>query len=138
LANAEFWQPRIFTLEEATALLPQLREILAALRSARTRLGEGQHELEERYHGGHGNGYPAPGGRLDQLQGEIVQAQSDLDEAVRAIAGLGCELKDPDRGMVDFRTQRDGRVVYLCWLASESRISYWHELDGGYAGRQPL
>lgn len=133
-----FFEPRIFTLEEASELLPRLREILAELRSARTRLEEGQRELTERYHGGRGNGHPAPGGELDRLQGSIAQAQGELDEAVRSITELGCELKDPDRGMVDFRTTREGRVVYLCWLTSEPRIQFWHELDAGYAGRQRL
>ena len=40
-------------------------------------------------------------------------------------------------GLVDFRAMRDGRAVYLCWRREE-RIDFWHELDAGYAGRQPL
>lgn len=133
-----FLPARIFTLEEATALLPGLREILDRLRRARERLQRGQRELTERYHAGRGNGHSTPGGDLDRLQTAMVDAQNDLDEAVRGIAELGCELKDPDRGMVDFRTLRDGRVVYLCWLMHEPGIQFWHELDGGFAGRQPL
>lgn len=65
-------------------------------------------------------------------------AQSQIGAAAAAIEELGGELKDPDRGMVDFRSMRDGRVVYLCWLTEEPRVTYWHELDGGYRGRQRI
>ncbi|HUX86133.1 MAG TPA: DUF2203 family protein [Chloroflexota bacterium] len=41
-------------------------------------------------------------------------------------------------GLVDFPAERDGRVVYLCWRRGEDQIHYWHELDAGFAGRQPL
>ncbi len=131
-----FLPPRIFTYEEASALLPRLREILAALQDARSRIGAGQREMTERYHGGRGNGHSAPGGEVDRLQDRMVEAQKDIDEVVREVASLGCELKDPDRGMVDFRTLRDGRVVYLCWLKHEPAIQFWHDLEGGFAGRQ--
>ena len=67
-----------------------------------------------------------------------VHAQSQIRAAADAIHELGAELKDPERGMVDFRTLRDGRVVYLCWLMEEPRVMYWHELDAGYRGRQRL
>jgi hypothetical protein len=138
MSSSEFFQPRIFTLEEASALLPQLRPTLTTLRDARARLLAAEQEMTERYHGGRGNGHSAPGGELDRLQNAISEAQNELDQAMHEIAELGCELKDPDRGMVDFRTMREGRVVYLCWLAHEPEIQFWHELDGGFAGRQAL
>ncbi|OGG45955.1 MAG: hypothetical protein A3F84_11580 [Candidatus Handelsmanbacteria bacterium RIFCSPLOWO2_12_FULL_64_10] len=138
MSDPGFFPPRIFSLDEAEALLPQLRPILNVLSRARTQQAEAQRELSERYHGGRGNGHPVPGGELDRLHGAMDQAQEHIQESVAAITGLGCELKDPDRGMVDFRTVRDGRVVYLCWLMEEPRILFWHDLDGGFAGRQPL
>lgn len=138
MSEPGFREPRIFTLEEAQALLPRLRPILNVLSRARAQYAEAQRELSERYHGGRGNGHPVAGGELDRLHGAMDDAQEHIQEAVVAIIGLGCELKDPDRGMVDFRTVRDGRVVYLCWLMEEPRIQFWHELEGGYAGRQPL
>lgn len=132
-------EPRIFTFEEALALLPRLREILQNLRQAREAMASAQQVLDVKYHGGHRtNGHVKPGGELDQLMGRTEEARNRLTAAVRAIAELGCELKDPDQGMVDFRTMRDGRVVYLCWLMHEPTIGFWHELDGGFRGRQPL
>jgi len=51
---------------------------------------------------------------------------------------MECELTDIDQGLIDFRAEMDGREVYLCWKLGEERIDWWHELDAGFAGRQPL
>jgi hypothetical protein len=132
-------EPRIFTVEEANALLPQLRQLLDDLRAARERLLEAQEQIAQRFHGGaRSNGHVTPGGEVERLNAASNEAQADIGRAVSAIAELGCELKDPDRGMVDFRTMRGGRVVYLCWLQHEPEVLFWHELDGGYRGRQEL
>ena len=47
-------------------------------------------------------------------------------------------LRDIDRGLVDFPALRDGREVYLCWELGENEVAYWHDLEGGYGGREPL
>ena len=57
--------------------------------------------------------------------------------AIGRITELGIVLKDLDMGLLDF-PQREGRVVFLCWHPPEERVEYWHDLDAGYAGRQPL
>ena len=138
MSEAGFFTPRLFSLDEANQLIPVVRPLLESLRSAREELANAQRELDERFHGGRGNGHPVPGGELERLQTTMEAARFRIEEAARAIAELGCELKDPDRGMVDFRTERAGRVVYFCWLMHEPRVLYWHELDGGFAGRQAL
>ena len=136
---AEAPQPRLFTVEEADALLPTLRAHLRLLREARQRLLQTEEEIAQRFTGGsHSNGHVAPGGERDRLNQTQGEAQRQITHAVRNIAELGCELKDPEQGMIDFRTAREGRIVYLCWLMNEARVLFWHELDGGYRGRQPL
>jgi hypothetical protein len=61
----------------------------------------------------------------------------EINAILEDIAELGVEVKDPDRGLIDFRTKLRGRDVYLCWQLGEgSRISYWHDLDTGFAGRK--
>jgi len=130
---------RLFTISEANALLPELRLLLGQLQRARERVLDAQRRLRDRFHGGpRANGHATPGGEMVRLTGAAQEAQEDIARAVQAIAELGCELKDPERGMVDFRTERDGRTVYLCWLINEPRILYWHELNAGYRGRQAL
>jgi len=61
----------------------------------------------------------------------------EIRAIMQDIADLGAELKDPERGLIDFRTRYRGRDVYLCWQLGEgSRISYWHDLETGFAGRK--
>jgi hypothetical protein len=62
----------------------------------------------------------------------VIQARlRELDE-------LGVELKDPRTGLVDFRSERDGQIVYLCWKLDEPSVGWWHTLDSGFAGRRQL
>jgi hypothetical protein len=58
--------------------------------------------------------------------------------AIGRITDLGVVLKDLDLGLIDFPHEREGRVVFLCWHPPEESVEYWHDLDAGYAGRQPL
>ncbi len=61
----------------------------------------------------------------------------EIEALLREIAELGAELKDPDRGLIDFRSLMRGREVYLCWQLGEGdRISFWHDLETGFAGRK--
>ena len=125
---------RLFTLEEASALLPELRELLSELRRA-----VGEHDTvapaaraaRARIRG---NGHAVPE--------EPLARQQATHEEIRRLIGrvqeLGIELKDPRSGLVDFPSLRDGRTVYLCWKLDEPAIAYWHPVDTGFADRRPL
>jgi hypothetical protein len=63
----------------------------------------------------------------------VAQVQNAIDE----LQALGIEVKAAD-GLVDFRSLRDGEVVYLCWKFPEAEIGHWHRLDAGFAGRKPI
>jgi hypothetical protein len=129
--------PRRFTLEEAEGLLPRLTELLLELQARKEeydRFGRQVVELNQKMRG---NGHV--------VEAELKEAQAGLErtnEALNALAGqvneMGCELKDVDRGLIDFRTEMDSRDVYLCWALGEARIDWWHDLETGFAGRQPL
>ena len=75
---------------------------------------------------------------LEDLQRRIAAyRRRPTDPVAREIAELGVEVKDPDLGLVDFRTVRRGREVYLCWKLGEGdRIAFWHDLETGFAGRK--
>jgi hypothetical protein len=128
---------RFFTVDEANALVPLLvRKIerLQAIRAAAGPLRESLRRLEEK---ARGNGQ----GRADELrdlQERLRHLATEADGLLEEIVGLGCEVKDVEQGLVDFPSERAGRVVYLCWKLGEDRIRFWHELDTGFAGRQPL
>lgn len=63
----------------------------------------------------------------------------EIEALLREVAELGIEVKDLDNGLIDFRAQRDGEEVYLCWRLGEGdRIAWWHTIEGGFAARRPL
>jgi hypothetical protein len=122
---------RLFTVEEANALLPELEELLREIAVYRDQMREKAPHLEPILLSSASNG----GGRVGSEYG--VEAYK-LYLAAERIRGLGVLLKDLDMGLLDFPHERDGRVVFLCWHPPEERISYWHEIQAGYGGRQPL
>jgi hypothetical protein len=122
---------RLFTVEEANALLPMLREILDDIALHRDALREKAPHMEPILKAAMANG----GGRVGSAYG--VEAYN-LYLAAERIGQLGVVLKDLDMGLLDFPHEREGRVVFLCWHPPEERVAYWHDLDAGYAGRQPL
>ena len=122
---------RLFTVEEANTLLPMLREILADIALHRNALREKAPHMEPVLRTSPGNG----GGRTSSEYG--LEAY-ELYLAVERIRELGVVLKDLDMGLLDFPHEREGRIVFLCWHPPEERVAYWHDLDAGYAGRQPL
>ncbi len=122
---------RHYSLQEAGAALEWVGEVLAKMRAAREALvdSEARAALAQ---AAPGNGGGAPG-RV------VSQGFLQLRDGAAALAGAGIVLRDLNRGLIDFPTLRDGREVYLCWVeAEEDEIGFWHDLDAGYPGRQPL
>ena len=123
---------RYFTVAEANALLPALRPRVARLVAAWRRLSAVQEQvvaiLERKPRADLG------GPPLTQAADDIVSAQN----AMVAIQALGVELKDPATGLIDFPALRDCVAIYLCWRYGEPRVAFWHPVDTGFAGRQPL
>ena len=63
----------------------------------------------------------------------------DLSLGAGQLESLGVQLKDYGQGLIDFPSMRDGRVVLLCWKADEGdELEWWHDLETGFGGRQPL
>ena len=122
---------RLFTVEEANALLPTLREILDEAALYRDALREKASHMEPILRAAPGNG----GGKAGSEYG--VEAYN-LYLALGRITELGVVLKDLDMGLLDFLHEREGRVVFLCWHPPEESVEYWHDIDAGYAGRRPL
>ena len=126
---------RLFTLEQANQLLPRIVPTLLELRARKAALDEARAALARLTPAMRGNGYGAEAADLD---GRVRQLVNDLAAGVRRITELGVEVKDLDRGLVDFPSRREDRVVYLCWQLGEGAIAWWHEVDAGFAGRRPL
>lgn len=122
---------RFFTPDEANALLPILIPLIEQMLRARDELLALQPELQQTMEKAISNGN-------SHLSGKALQAMTRLKEIVSAVHALGVEVKDVNRGLVDFPSLRGGEVVYLCWAFGENQVAFWHTLESGFAGRQPL
>ena len=136
--------PRLFTLAEANALLPSLVPILTRLRDnpqalLTLRIALANLELVLTGEPAHARERRAVAEReRPALERKIEALAAAIEEDVWMIQALGVELKAVDQGLVDFPTEHDGRVVYLCWRLGEGQIAHWHEVEAGFAGRKPL
>ena len=132
--------PRHFTLAEANGLLPHVRRILEELQARAADLNALQRQLPQESpppptNGHRGNGH---GRSLIQALQRLEALVEEMRRLLAELEAIGCEVKDVQTGLVDFRTLREGREVYLCWRLGEDEIRFWHELDTGFSGRQPL
>ncbi len=132
---AERHQPRIYTVDEAREILPRVRPILLQIRNLRREVAAHTQRLKEITPEERKNGH-AP--EVARLEGRISNCVDDIRELLEEIGALDIEVKDIEMGLVDFLSLREGRIVYLCWAVDEPTISYWHELNDGFRGRQPL
>lgn len=119
-----------YTIEEARALLPQIREWLREMHQLRRRLKQLDERLAQLVADGADAG------------GESVNAQVKLlGEWQRVVQEFGrreIQIKDVERGLIDFPAIIGDREVFLCWEEDDDDIEFWHELDSGYAGRERL
>ncbi len=120
-----------FTLEEANAVLQQLRPLVEEMLEIRRELLKLQPELEPVLQKALGNG----GSRVASQASVYFEK---LREIIDRIHESGAEVKDVNSGLLDFRALREGREIYLCWRYGEDEIRFWHDIDAGFAGRQPL
>ena len=129
-------EARIFTLEEAERTLPLLRRILTDLRAEYRIWQDAGAEYE----------LLAAGARAERGETEeLLAARRAMTESADRISGfldeiaaIGCLFKGFDAGLVDFYTLREDRLVFLCWRVDEDHITHWHDVESGYAGRQPV
>jgi hypothetical protein len=124
---------KLFTVEEANQLLPIVRPLVERIRRAHARVQNAQAEARRAAEGATLGGGGMVGGA------SYVAALTELVEGIGRLDALGVQLKDYERGLIDFPTMREGRVVLLCWQLGEGeQIEWWHDLEAGFAGRQPI
>jgi hypothetical protein len=129
---------KYFTVEEANKALPLVRRIVADIVHQYRVVEDLQQRLSmvvSKDKRRSSNDFYSE--ELAQSQAEFEAEESKLATYVEELRRLGVELKGPD-GLCDFCSIMDGREVFLCWRLGEPEVLYWHELDAGFAGRQPL
>jgi hypothetical protein len=124
---------KLFTVDEANALLPSVRQILRKLQRSRKRLGTYRKAAKSAAEGAElGGGGMENGVHYATLLTSFAAQMSELE-------ALGVQLKDFERGLVDFPSLREGRVVLLCWQLGEGdELEWWHDMEAGFSGRTPL
>ncbi len=129
---------RHFTPEEANAALAVVRplvERLVAMRREHVAALARQEELERAVRG---NGGGIPPASLASAAAEVEELSRALAALVDEISAHGAQVKDLDKGLIDFPALRRGETVLLCWRLGEDAIRYWHRVEDGFAGRRPL
>lgn len=127
---------RIFSLAEAHQTLPLVRRIVADIQAEYGDWRQAMADYELVAAGAVAAEEEPPAALAAREEVERLAAR--VQALVEELQGLGVELKDLEAGLVDFYALLDDRLVFLCWRPGEERITHWHEVGAGFAGRQPV
>ena len=129
---------RYYTLDEANALLPEVKPILAEMEEAYLTEQEKRGEYQVVHNRVAGNGGHFGEGQHRVAREALEKASRQFEKLAKKIEKLGIEIKGMEPPLIDFYSRRDGEDILLCFRLGEEMIEYWHDLDSGFAGRQPL
>jgi hypothetical protein len=119
-----------YTRDEARALLPEVKKWLERLGVLRDELEKHEERLKPMMQRGEDLG--------GSMVNDWVRALGEIQVLLMQFQRREIQIKDLDRGLIDFPAVLAGREVFLCWEMGEEDIEFYHELDSGYAGREPL
>lgn len=127
---------KLFTLAEANRTLPLVRRVVQDIMA----VYPVWKDLVARYELIAAQARPEWGESPEQLglKAEIDAVAAKINGFLQELEQVGCEFKGFDEGLVDFHGRLEEREILWCWKLGEERISHWHELDAGFAGRQPI
>lgn len=123
--------PHYFSLEEANAALEIIRPLMGEIQSIRSNIMAHQPEIWPAIERSAGNGG-------NPTLSKLVKDFERLDTLLHQVLATGVQVKDLGTGLLDFPAWRQDHEVYLCWKYGEQKILFWHEVDAGFAGRQPI
>ncbi|MDX1984198.1 MAG: DUF2203 domain-containing protein [Bryobacteraceae bacterium] len=128
-----------FTLQQAEAVLPEVERSIRAALELKRFYDQSEEVLQsENRRILMSGGAQVDSGRLQAEKSRRDTCARQLKEAIEEIHSFGCEIKDLDIGLIDFRTLYHGEEVYLCWKLGESGIEYWHGIQEGFRGRKRI
>ncbi len=125
-----------FTLEQANNTLPLVRRIAQDIVDDYQRWKANL----SRYEAIAARDRPTGGESADAeaLRAEVDAVAGRINDYIDELKQIGCVLKGFDEGLVDFHSKLDDRDIFLCWKLGEDLVSHWHEIDSGFAARQPV
>lgn len=138
MSSEDYKPARLFTIDQANSMLPLVRAITGDLSSLARDVMERRHRLALLTAGRDLKPGDPYSDELAQMEGDLERDAIRLQGYVDELRELGVEPKGAVEGLVDFPCEMDGRIVLLCWRLGEPEVLYWHDLEAGFAGRQPL
>lgn len=138
MAAPAYKPARLFTIEQANAMLPLVRAITGDLAALATDVVDRRHRLALLTSGRDLKPGDPYSDELAQMEADLERDATRLQEYVEELRHLGVEPKGAVEGLVDFPCKLDGRLVLLCWKLGEPEILFYHDLESGFSGRQPL
>jgi hypothetical protein len=127
---------KLFTLEEAQRTLPLVRRIVDDLTAEYPLWRAAVARFELLTGGARADAGEPP--ELVAVREDVVRHADRINEYLQELEAIGCVFKGFEAGLVDFYSLRENRSIFLCWKLGEPRITHWHEIDAGFAGRQPV
>jgi len=127
---------KLFTVDEANRTLPLVRRVVQDLLDEYPRWRQAVSQFEVLT-----GGARADWGETKDLiaaRDAVTEHAACINRYLQELEAVGCVFKGFDAGLVDFYSVREDRVVFLCWRLGEDQVTHWHDLDAGFAGRQPI
>ena len=125
---------RTYTIDEANALIPQVRAVLLQLAVQQRLLDASHAEMHRQLDA---NGDPDSAAAAGRQEAETADIREGIRTLLQHLSEMAVELRDLEMGLVDFPGERDGEPVWLCWRLADPRVAFWHPPDEGYATRRP-
>lgn len=119
---------KYFSLDEANRALPYAARIISDVQDVYQQIVNLRRQLE----------HTEPGDGTSPLERDYESSMDRLSGLIDELHTLGVELKDFEKGLIDFPAIHEDREICLCWRSGEKAVRYWHELDAGYSGRQDI
>lgn len=129
--KAKIMDEHLYSVSEANALLPYVRTLVASMLEAREAILSLQPELWSVIQAAVFNGG-------SKSASNVTRYILAIQDAIRKLQSLNIIVKDVNTGLLDFPAERDGQLIYLCWLYDEPSVQFWHHIDSGFAGRQRI
>ena len=129
---------RLFTVKEASDLIPWLEEKLKELALLYSRLRQAQSDYQDLSRRRNNNGHSSSDEEIESARKDVTRFSGQIESGMEVILQEGILIRHIENGLVDFPSLREGREGYLCWLLGEKDIGFWDETNVGYSSRQPL
>tara|TARA_Y100000758_G_C15951807_1_gene386202 strand:+ start:99 stop:497 length:399 start_codon:yes stop_codon:yes gene_type:complete len=128
----------LYSIETANHLLPWLEQQFKNLRMVNGDLANHKKTLADLLRNRGNNGHSSSEEVILGTREVVDRLTANMQEVLKGIDDLGILVRNIEMGLVDFPAERDGRLIYLCWISGESTVAFWHETNVGFTDRQSL